>query len=302
MDMEIVKDIIKTRANIRKKYESIKSKNIKSTAQLENIFKPITTPLKKLVKNTCSNDDGGSLMKKTKYEVKSDNDSDDDDDDYNSAIADDADREKEDDDDDVDSEEQDYETPSSTFTKIAYKHRNFQDIISQFYMANPKNIDFVYGLRKNRNGDWMIGNSDVTMTNNMLYIKEHQYVVTRGLLELLITIKPDSKLYNEEDLKNYKSILIDTNAHRNNYCENKRVRSNRGYKYTQVISPLLLREGKGIMMQVNNNPIQYSYWNDANELVDRLRLLISSQFVGNNNHTNEINSIIEELREANIII
>ena len=292
MDMEIVKDIIKTRPNISKKYESIKSKNIKSTAQLENIFKPIPTPLNKLIKKTYSNDnsiydddDEDSLMippkmKKTKYKVKLD---------HVNVDVDVADDVEKDNDNGDDSEEQDYETPSSTFTKIAYKHRNFQDIVSQFYVVNPKNIDFVYGIRKNRNGDgdWMIGNSGVTMINSMLYIKEQQYVVTRGLLELIITQKPDSKLYNEDDLKNYKSILIDTSAHKNNYSENNRVRSNRGYKYTQVISPLL--KGKGIMTQVNNNPTQYSYWNDANELVDKLRLLISSQFAGNNNHINKIN-------------
>ena len=43
------------------------------------------------------------------------------------------------------------------------------------------------------------------------------------------------------------------------------------------------------------------YWDDPNELVDRLRLLISSTTAGHNNHNNEIISLIEELKEANII-
>lgn len=46
----------------------------------------------------------------------------------------------------------------------------------------------------------------------------------------------------------------------------------------------------------------YIYWDNPNELVDRLKLLIASQSAGNTNHTNEINSIIEELKEAGIII
>ncbi|KAL9889256.1 uncharacterized protein ACN427_008628 [Glossina fuscipes fuscipes] len=46
----------------------------------------------------------------------------------------------------------------------------------------------------------------------------------------------------------------------------------------------------------------YTYWDDPNELVDRLRLLLSSESVGHNNQKNEIISIVEELREANIII
>lgn len=45
----------------------------------------------------------------------------------------------------------------------------------------------------------------------------------------------------------------------------------------------------------------FSYWNDPNELVDRLRLLISSTSAGHTGHNNEIISIIEELRESNII-
>jgi len=39
----------------------------------------------------------------------------------------------------------------------------------------------------------------------------------------------------------------------------------------------------------------------VNELVERLQLLLASRAAGNNNHTNEILSIKEELREAKII-
>lgn len=44
-----------------------------------------------------------------------------------------------------------------------------------------------------------------------------------------------------------------------------------------------------------------TYWDDPNELVDRLRLLASSASAGHTGHNNEIISIIEELREANLI-
>lgn len=48
--------------------------------------------------------------------------------------------------------------------------------------------------------------------------------------------------------------------------------------------------------------ITYEYWDDPNELCKRLRLLIASQNAGNTNHTQEINSIIEELSERGIIV
>jgi len=45
----------------------------------------------------------------------------------------------------------------------------------------------------------------------------------------------------------------------------------------------------------------YKYWDDADESIERLRLLLESESAGNTNHKNEIISIIEEFTEANII-
>lgn len=50
-----------------------------------------------------------------------------------------------------------------------------------------------------------------------------------------------------------------------------------------------------------NNRIIYEYFDDPNELCERLRLLVSSRMAGNTNHMQEMNSIIEELRELNFI-
>jgi len=48
--------------------------------------------------------------------------------------------------------------------------------------------------------------------------------------------------------------------------------------------------------------IDYVHWDDFNELVDRMRLLEALRQAGHNAHDNEMLSIIEELREADIII
>lgn len=50
------------------------------------------------------------------------------------------------------------------------------------------------------------------------------------------------------------------------------------------------------------NRIVYEYFDDPNELCERLRLLISSRMAGNSNHMQEISSIIEELRELKCIV
>ena len=55
-------------------------------------------------------------------------------------------------------------------------------------------------------------------------------------------------------------------------------------------------------LTIKKDKIDYVHWDDPNELVDRLRLLMASQRVGNSGHTNEIVSIVEDLREADIIV
>lgn len=50
-----------------------------------------------------------------------------------------------------------------------------------------------------------------------------------------------------------------------------------------------------------NENIVHEFYDDPNELCERLRLLIASRVAGNSNHMQEINSIIAELREADVI-
>jgi len=120
---------------------------------------------------------------------------------------------------------------------------------------------------------------------------------------------PDDVICTEDDKQKYKSLLLTTNARRYNHDLHDRVRGNRGYKYKHIIAPLMSTESKKKSGRVlpraitlNDNAIDYVHWDDPNELVDRLRLLQASRQVGHNVHDNEILSIIEELREAGIII
>ena len=55
------------------------------------------------------------------------------------------------------------------------------------------------------------------------------------------------------------------------------------------------------MIAKQNSRPDYIYWDDPNELIDRLRLLMASQAASNPSHNNEIMSIIEELREVKIL-
>jgi len=132
-----------------------------------------------------------------------------------------------------------------------------------------------------------------------------RYVGTPDLYELIFKRVSGDVICTEDDKRKYKSMLLTTNAHKYN-DPHDRVRGNRGYKYKHVIAPLMSiepkkksRRGLPRAMILNDNAIDYVHWDDFNELVDRLRLLEASRRAA---HDNEMLSIIEELREAGIII
>jgi len=169
------------------------------------------------------------------------------------------------------------------------------------------NLDRMYGVYLDKDGT-MFGSKrfDVDKADNI--IDGVRYVDTPGLYESIFKRIPDDVICTEDDKQKYKSMLLTTNAHRYN-DPHDRIRGNRGYKYKHVIAPLISTESKkksggGLprAMTLNDNAIDYVHWNDPNELVDRLRLLEASRQVGHNAHDNEMLSIIEELREAGIII
>lgn len=63
------------------------------------------------------------------------------------------------------------------------------------------------------------------------------------------------------------------------------------------------KSGSGIETEFipYNENVAYEFYDDPNELCDRLRLLIASRSAGNTNHAQEINSLIAELRESGYI-
>jgi hypothetical protein len=170
-------------------------------------------------------------------------------------------------------------------------------------------IDNVFGVRIDRDGI-MFGSKHFDVDkDDTIIIDGVRYAGTPGLYELIFKRIPDEDVYTETDMQKYKSMLLATNAHTRNYGEGERVMGNRGHKYKHIIAPLFKVEskkksGRGLprAMTLNDNAIDYVHWNDPNELVDRLRLLDASHQAGHNAHDNEMLSIIEELREAGLII
>ena len=190
-------------------------------------------------------------------------------------------------------------------------------------LGGDANIDYVYGVYFTGPSSIMLGDKLLSVnTDDSILLDGVRYVSTPGLYELIFANKPS--VYTVDDLKSYHRILLATNAHRKGHTG--QVLGNKGYKYKHIIGPLLRGEipltspsprpvtsklipkktgGAGIVpraMRVNDDKIDYVHWDDPNELVERLRLLVESSRAGNNAHENEILSIIDELREAGLIV
>lgn len=166
-------------------------------------------------------------------------------------------------------------------------------------------LDKIYGPRKLTDGTFVLGNKEIQFIDNRIHIKDDDYTysITSGLIDLLFSKSPTSDKYTNADLKTYKHILIQTSAHKT--TDGTRIRSSIGAKYMNIISRLFKiggggdKSGSGINMRLQKHNIVY--WNDPNELVDRLRLLYSSLAAGNTGVRNEIISICEELVETKIL-
>ncbi|KYN16037.1 hypothetical protein ALC57_11721 [Trachymyrmex cornetzi] len=170
----------------------------------------------------------------------------------------------------------------------------------------------VYGVYFSDEGT-MLGDKRITLhKNDDIIIDGKRYDGTAGLYELIFMKFSNESICTDDDVQTYRSILLTTNVHRHGHSPSNQVMGSKGYKNKNIIAPLVSdkKVGTGISKRVdlprtitlNDNKINYIHWDDPNEIVDRLRLLEASRQAGHNGHDNEILSIIEELREAGLII
>lgn len=218
-----------------------------------------------------------------------------------------------------------------------YLERILQLNISKYALTkdgfDTSNLALRYNFREDK---WYIGDSECKIRGKQLTVKGTTYPGTVGLYELLLRQAPIDYTVNDESF--YLDILQKSNALRRNFDPSQQMHGSRAWKYQQIIKPLLLsseqqqqrrqpttsaphhhqhhrlrtrsdasvlKSGRGFFdasMIVDRKPFSYVYWDDVNELVDRLALLCASKAAGNlTAHDNEIASIVEELREAKYI-
>ncbi|KAE9522924.1 hypothetical protein AGLY_016683 [Aphis glycines] len=169
-------------------------------------------------------------------------------------------------------------------TNEGNNYDNYQLEIENWFQS--KDIDKKFGPKKIVNNDITLGDKEVKFARNLLFLK-------------------NPLVYTDNDLKIYKSILIQISAHLT--TGGLKIRNTTCKKYKNIISKLFPTSGGGggggggggLSMKLQKNNLVY--WDNPNELVNRLRLLLASKSAGNTGVSNEIISIFEELREVGLI-
>lgn len=158
-------------------------------------------------------------------------------------------------------------------------------------------FDKVYGVQYS-DGNFSMGNLPVTFHKDTITVGSVNYRGTKGIYTLLFYANPSPDSYDESDLRKYKDILQATSVHRN--PQGELIYSN-SKKFQNIILPLFQKYGGSWKMSLPTHKMEYKYWDDPNELVERLHLLMSSRDAGNSGLGNEIYAIEEELREGGYI-
>lgn len=267
-DKIVKKHLIDTIKNIKQKYQSLQQQENNLNEVMNFKYKPLLNPLNKIVESVGEKGTSNCKVEKQylndEVEIK------------DKAIV--------------------------PLQKI--KYINLSDFLSTI---GSKEGDSNYGVKKMSNGQYKIGKTEVKLNNQVIIVSKQSFKLTTGLMSLLFLKSP--LYYTNGDLTTYKQIILLTGMHLNNQ---KKLKNDNSFKFKHIISPLFIGEEKemkvGGSLQTNymelllDTKIDYKYWDDINEIVDRLKLLFASEAAGHSGHNNEIIAIIEELKEANVIV
>ena len=201
--------------------------------------------------------------------------------------------------------------------------------IAQEFLSYPfsdENIDILFGLNnKNAEKRFKIGDKFMTFDGDDVIVEGDRYKGTPGFWSLIVSKSPDLGDYTTDDLKEYRRVLIETNAIFNNDdpTQTSAKKGNfQGSKWKNIIKPIWEdikpkptgkggKGGKGEKggrkkRQEDPQPSTSGTGltilpNDPNALIERFDLLLASQNAGHTGVRNELVSIFDELKRQGVI-
>ena len=168
---------------------------------------------------------------------------------------------------------------------------------------NKENLDLNFGLNtQNEERKYKIGDKYVDFDGDDIVVEGERFKGTPGFWGLIISKNPSSDDYTNEDKKQYKRLLIKSNAiFKNNNPEEIRAKGNyQGNKWKEVINPIWEEikpkpKSKRGKRKRQEDPTPGTSGtglkilpSDPNALIDRFDLLFSSKKAGHTGVRNEI--------------
>ena len=128
------------------------------------------------------------------------------------------------------------------------------------YLHNAKFLNKQYGIRREDDGRFMIGDSVLTIEDTSdITINGRHFKGTRGQWELLTRKNFSRGVVTADDLKRYKTIFQLRNAHFQGWEPAGNVQTSRGPKFREVISKLIpqTRRPRGVELSLSRQRERY---------------------------------------------
>lgn len=309
--IDLKRKLVEATDAVRKKFMILKERNADNKQYLEKMYEPITEPLKKMASQPplqqlkTPKEDNLTNQMVEKEDI----------DEFQSVV----------------SESEDASSQDSMEVTMRAQQSKLRTEL-EFYLnkveSQKSDCDYVYGVTFNPNTHkYTMGNCEVRFTNEgeiTVWRNNIQIGKFEGSMELFpilfLRLPMGALQYGMTDNTReiYYRILELTQAPYREYDRRMGYNMKSWRKYREIIERLMKemhqtklrpslgkKQGGSIHLPteklLTNNSIDYVYWNKPKELVTRLRLLWGSKMAGNTGVDNEIQAIIEELREEGII-
>jgi hypothetical protein len=160
-------------------------------------------------------------------------------------------------------EEDEDEEGTVTETEVQqFGTKHFVELASPYvtpYLYNKAYLDRQFGVRKDADGEFRIGNSEIAIDEHSnVVLQGKTYTGTKDLFELLTRKKLNHSLISTQDLKNYKRILEVTSGHLENNDPSGVIKTTRGVKFREIISRLFpVTKKRGVESALRRTWIHY---------------------------------------------
>ena len=175
--------------------------------------------------------------------------------------------------------------------------------LPQKFLGQKEN-DQTYGL-KLKNGKFYIGDKEVEVVDNDIYIDNRQFKGTEGIWNLLMQKEPTD--YTLEDYNVFKEIMKNTNALLKinpTTQEVIRLKSNGGKKWKGILSKVareLYPEKYTTSFSIGSGIPTVIIPCDPNDLIEKMDLLFASKNAGNTGVNDELKAIVKRLYNLKVI-